>query len=227
MTKTELPPRGSWNRILAESIWKHIQPGNPHGPQSDLYFEMPYVRDSAERATRIANELIEEGWRPPVNWDLPITVEKLAQAGGPTIVEPTKGVVSLVSGLGNETVDMTIEQALDLRLMLSIKGHQSNLYLATGEELWLACTCGKFDVHVGAQQGDLEAVCADFVAHLKQILSLPKLKDLPDGTYYDGTYEWEKDGKDWTPLRAPRGMPPTPEIARLKRVRKSYEDLDA
>lgn len=225
MTKTELPARGSWNRILAESIWKHIQPGNPHGPQSDLYFEMPYVRDSAERATRIANELIGEGWRPPVNWDLPITFEKLKQAGGPTIVEPTKGIVSLVSGLGNETVDMTIEQALDLRLMLSIKGHQSDLYLATGEELWLRCTCGKFDVIVGAQQGDLEAVCAGFVAHLKDVINAPKLKDLPDGIYWDGEYEWEKKGTSWNVLGGYEVSPQKPEIDKLKRVHKTYEDI--
>lgn len=271
MTKTELPPKDSWNRSLAETIWKFIQPGNPHGPQADLYFEMPYVRDSAELATRIANKLIEKGWREPLSPErqditliidhiigtarghvngeglrldvdelkrilhiaydagahgikAPTTPEELSK-NPPYIVEPAKDIMALVSGVTNETVDMTIEQALDLRLLLSIKGHSSDLYLATGEELWLRCTCGKFDVIVGAQQGDLEAVCAGYVAHLKQVLSRPKLKDLPDGVYFDGTYEWEKEGGEWDPINAPQGMPRYPELDKLKRVRKTYEEI--
>lgn len=265
MAKTELPPRNTWNRTLAEAIFEHIKPGNPHGPRSDLFFEMPYVRDSAELATEVANELIEKGWRPPVdearkdidgtvnhlvamarghvNGDgirldsdelrrvlslaysagergqrEPITAEALAKAGPPSIIEPAPEVVSLVSAITNETVDMTIVQALDLRLLLSIKGHESDLYLAQGEEMWLRCTCGKFDINVGGAQEDLEALTAVYIDHLKSIVTAPKLHELPDGLYNDGMYDWEKEGFDWTPLKAPSGMPPKPELARLRRV---------
>lgn len=272
MTKTPLPPKDSWNRTLAVAIWEHIQPGNPHGPQDDLYFDMPYVRDSAERATRIANDLLEKGWRPPVDEnrdDLnattdhliamakghvngegirldvdelkrllrlaysagergqkkPITASELELAGGPTIIEPAKDIVSLVSAITDETVDMTITQALTLRLLLSIKGHQSDLYLTRGEELWIRCTCGKFDQIVGAQQDDLESLAALYVGHLLTVINAPKLRDLPDGVYFDGTYEWEKEGGEWDPINAPQGMPRYPEIDKLKRVHKTYEEI--
>lgn len=218
MAKTELAPRGSVQRSIAEIVWKHIVPGNPHGPQSDLYFETPYVRDSAEEATRIANELVEKGLdfrRGPAS---NVTPEILAEVGPPMIIEPAQDIVSLVSALSNETVDMTIQQALDLRLLLSIKGHSSDLYLAQGEEMWLRCTCGKFDVNVGGAQEDLEALTAGFIAHLKAVVSASKLDDLPDGTYNDGVYDWEKEGTKWEPLRAPSGMPPKPDIDRLRRV---------
>lgn len=63
MTKIDLPPRNTENWALAVEIWEHIQPPNPHGPQKDLYFDMPYVREYAEQATIIANDLIAKGWR--------------------------------------------------------------------------------------------------------------------------------------------------------------------
>jgi len=51
------------------------------------------------------------------------------------------------------------------------------------------------------------------------------LSELPDGSYYDGTYEWEKDGIYWTPLMAPSGMPSEPDPKRLRRVIKTYEAI--
>jgi hypothetical protein len=51
------------------------------------------------------------------------------------------------------------------------------------------------------------------------------LRELPDGSYYDGTYEWEKDGIYWTPLMAPSGMPSEPDPKRLRRVIKTYEAI--
>src|SRR6478609_3623781 len=68
----------------------------------------------------------------------------------------------------------------------------------------------------------------EFANDLRAILD-PKatsgLEDLPDGSYFDGTYEWEKEGSEWTPIHAPQGMPPTPERSHLKRVTKRYEDI--
>lgn len=49
---------------------------------------------------------------------------------------------------------------------------------------------------------------------------------LPDGRYYDGTYEWDKEGTDWTPLRAPSGMPTAPRLEGLTRVRTAREPID-
>lgn len=272
MAKTALPPQNTVNRSLAVAIWHHIQPGNPHGPQSDLYFDMPYVRDSAETATRIANDLLEHGWRPPVDearqdLDLivdhiigmakghvsgeglrldvdelkrilrlaysagergqrePITAEALEKAGPPTIIEPAKDIVSLVSAISNETVDMTIRQALDLNLLMGIVGHESTLYTAKGDELWLRCSCGKYDRHVGVAVG-IEDLAKQFrEEHLFQVLDAAPLASLEDGTYWDGTYEWRKDGDDWTPLMAPGGMPSQPQRNGLRRIVKTYEEI--
>lgn len=44
------------------------------------------------------------------------------------------------------------------------------------------------------------------------------INNLPDGRYFDGTYEWDKEGDGWTPLRAPGGMPTHPTLHNLKRV---------
>lgn len=52
------------------------------------------------------------------------------------------------------------------------------------------------------------------------------LAALPDDAYFDGTYEWEKDGPDWTPVHAPSGMPPAPEYYKLRRVVKTYIPLE-
>ena len=52
------------------------------------------------------------------------------------------------------------------------------------------------------------------------------IDDLPDDRYYDGTYEWDKEGDDWTPLRAPSGMPSRPRFEGLKRVVTIYVGLD-
>lgn len=283
MAKTALPPQNTVNRSLAVAIWHHIQPGNPHGPQDDLYFDMPYVRDSAETATRIANDLLEHGWREPRNeqsqreaiqglirqaaghvtgegirvtsdelerllalafdhgthaergyqieYDkagkpIPrVSAEKLAEAGPPSIIEPAKDIVSLVSASSNETVDMTIRQALDLNLLMGIVGHESTLYTAKGDELWLRCSCGKYDRHVGVAIG-IEDLAKQFrEEHLFQVLNAAPLASLEDGTYWDGTYEWRKDGDDWTPLMAPGGMPPQPQRKGLRRIVKTYEEI--
>lgn len=48
------------------------------------------------------------------------------------------------------------------------------------------------------------------------------LDDLPDGRYFDGTYEWDKDGNDWTPLLAPYGMASHPSLGALKHVTVTY-----
>jgi hypothetical protein len=48
---------------------------------------------------------------------------------------------------------------------------------------------------------------------------------LPDGRYFDGTYEWRKDDDDWTPIMAPSGMPFLPRYSELKRVVITYEPL--
>lgn len=54
------------------------------------------------------------------------------------------------------------------------------------------------------------------------------LDALPDGRYFDGTYEWDKEGwtdgeVEWTPLRAPSGMPSRPLAKGLRRVITTYE----
>lgn len=216
-----LPPTGSPLFKVANVIWEHIQPGNPHGPQSDLFFHMPYVRDYAEQATRIAQDLIGKGWVIPPRE--PITAQALDKAGRPTVVSPGEDIVALVSDLTNETVDMTVIQAIQLRLISEIPGHTSHLDLNVGEELWLSCSCGKFEKILGG--GDLEEVWRFWQEHLTAVLTRPKLDELEDGTYFDGTYEWRKDGKDWTPLMAPQGMPSHPDRDKLKRVKKTYEEL--
>lgn len=53
------------------------------------------------------------------------------------------------------------------------------------------------------------------------------LDALPDGRYFDGTYEWDKEGEDWTALRAPSGMPQRPDLAGLERVRTVREPITA
>lgn len=55
----------------------------------------------------------------------------------------------------------------------------------------------------------------------KQPMTTPeatRARDLPDGCYWDGTYEWDKEGDEWTPLRAPFGMPTQPQVRNLRRV---------
>lgn len=44
------------------------------------------------------------------------------------------------------------------------------------------------------------------------------LSRLPDGRYHDGTYEWDKEAGEWTPLRAPYGMPSRPRLRDLSMV---------
>jgi len=56
------------------------------------------------------------------------------------------------------------------------------------------------------------------------------LDRLPEGRYHDGTYEWvlerAVDGAaEWSPVRAPQGMPPRPRLDRLSRVVVRYEPL--
>lgn len=47
------------------------------------------------------------------------------------------------------------------------------------------------------------------------------LMNLSEGTYHDGTYEWDFDGEEWTPLMAPDGMPSHPRYQGLHRVVKT------
>lgn len=182
------------------------------------------IRVSATELERLLIAAINAGRHGRVRE--PITAESLNKIDRPDVIVVGEGIVALVDANGT-TIDMTPLQAIQLRLISEIPGHSSRIDLMQGEEVWLGCSCGKFHQIIGGLQGELEEVWRLWSDHLETILNAPKLADLPDGTYYDGTYEWEKDGKDWTPLRAPQGMPPTPEIALLKRVRKSYEDLDA
>lgn len=52
------------------------------------------------------------------------------------------------------------------------------------------------------------------------------LAALPDGTYWDGIYEWVKDGDSWTPTMAPQGLSLTPEFSSLRKVVKAYVAVD-
>ena len=63
----------------------------------------------------------------------------------------------------------------------------------------------------------------------RTIMTAAELAALPDGRYFDGTYEWDKEGDDWTPLRAPSGMPtqPTSVEARVTTVREPLYDPSA
>lgn len=54
------------------------------------------------------------------------------------------------------------------------------------------------------------------LTHLGKNRSL--VDDLPDGRYWDGTYDWDKDGDDWSALRAPSGMPSRPDLEGLHTV---------
>lgn len=52
------------------------------------------------------------------------------------------------------------------------------------------------------------------------------LNSLPEGRYFDGTYEWEFDGdRDWTPIMAPSGMPSRPKLENLRKAVTHYEPL--
>lgn len=53
------------------------------------------------------------------------------------------------------------------------------------------------------------------------------LDSLPEGRYYDGTYEWDHGlGDEWEPILAPYGMPSRPERAGLKIVKTRYESVE-
>ena len=60
-------------------------------------------------------------------------------------------------------------------------------------------------------------------------MTAAELAALPDGRYFDGTYEWDKEGDDWTPLRAPSGMPTQPMSveARVTTLREPLHDPSA
>ena len=60
----------------------------------------------------------------------------------------------------------------------------------------------------------------------RTIMTAAELAALPDGRYFDGTYEWDKEGDDWTPLRAPSGMPTQPMSveARVTTLREPLHD---
>jgi len=45
---------------LAREIFEDIKPSNPHGPQDDLYFGMPYCSYQTEQAKRIAERILEK-----------------------------------------------------------------------------------------------------------------------------------------------------------------------
>lgn len=44
---------------LARHIFEFIKPSNPHGPQDDLYFGMPYCSHQNAQATKIATSILE------------------------------------------------------------------------------------------------------------------------------------------------------------------------
>ena len=45
---------------LAREIFEDIKPSNPHGPQDDLYFGMPYCSYQTEKAIKMATRLLEK-----------------------------------------------------------------------------------------------------------------------------------------------------------------------
>lgn len=45
---------------VAREIFEFIKPSNPHGPQDDLYFGMPYCSHETEKARKIADRLLEK-----------------------------------------------------------------------------------------------------------------------------------------------------------------------
>lgn len=182
------------------------------------------IRVSATELERLLIAAINAGRHGRVRE--PITAESLNKIDRPDVIVVGEGIVALVDANGT-TIDMTTLQAIQLRLISGIPGHFARIDPMRYEEVWLGCSCGKFHHVIEGSLGDLEEVWRLWSGHLETILNAPKLADLPDGTYYDGTYEWEKNGKDWTPLRAPQGMPREPEIQNLKRVNvtKTYEDI--
>lgn len=99
---------------------------------------------------------------------------------------------------------------------------------ATSQDMWLIIdrieTVGTRDRQAAHTLGTLRDALASagFVYQPSNTLAL---KGLSSGTYYDGTYEWEKDEDGWTPIQAPSGMPSLPEFSQLRRVVKHYEPL--
>lgn len=43
---------------LARLVFEDVQPTNPHGSQSDLYYGMPYCKYESERALKIARNIL-------------------------------------------------------------------------------------------------------------------------------------------------------------------------
>lgn len=67
---------------------------------------------------------------------------------------------------------------------------------------------------------DLDDILNFFEEHLAQVID--PLANLPEGRYFDGTYEWDFDGGEWFPLQAPQGMPTKPNREGLRKVVTSY-----
>jgi len=45
---------------LAKEIFEEVKPSNPHGPQDDLYFGMPYCSNATAQARRIADRILSK-----------------------------------------------------------------------------------------------------------------------------------------------------------------------
>ncbi len=104
--------------------------------------------------------------------------------------------------------------------------HIAMAYLGGDGHLYATCSCGQWKRKM-RNAGITQPLHALDAKHQEHLAKLPTLRDLPDGTYFDGTYEWEKEEGSWTPLRAPSGMPTAPKIENLRKVviERTYEDI--
>jgi hypothetical protein len=189
MAKTELPPRGSENRTLAIRIFEHIKPSNPHGPTSDLVFGDGYVMSESRTATRIANDLLGNGYRPP-------------------------------RSLVEELSDVKIPETHGYHILQRLLGEEKFHEIAGGYVSFLQAS----EIAVAAAESNpFSEVRIELRPDLNKALDL-----LDDGTYNDGTYDWEKEGRDWRTISpAPSGMPTRPDPRNLRRVKitRTYEEL--
>lgn len=97
---------------------------------------------------------------------------------------------------------------------------EHRLYLTVNNDETISFSCTNCTWSHSDDAILLEDVFPIFEAHLALVID--PLGDLPDGTYWDGTYEWVKDEEGWVALQAPQGMPSQPSREGLRRVQKSY-----
>lgn len=158
----------------------------------------------------------------------------------PRITEAQDSVVARLVGRLSERArkEPSIQNALNLAyiageekgrassLMRDPRVQEHGLYVSVrGDEVILSCMAPgcTWDCNVGYAAEMDSRILPYWEEHLALVLD--PLGDLPFGTYFDGTYQWEKDEEGWVPIHAPQGMPPAPERAKLKRVVTTYVDL--